>query len=103
MQTSRRSEPRFAVTAQAAITAMGELHFGTVVNISASGVMVHLPVQPRFDAATVVDVSFFRVSGRGTVRHVSRAEDGVFVGIELNGGPEYSNTGSVAEIVRQLD
>jgi hypothetical protein len=86
-QGGRRKEPRFSITANGTIAkdVTGVSEVGSVVNVSARGVMLHVPVRPAIDIGCRVWIHFLGTVGLGIVRHVSSARYGFFVGIELSG------------------
>ena len=56
----------------------------TIVNLSASGLMLHVPVRPSEEYGSNVVVQFLGTRKDGVVRHVSRAQYGFFVGVEYD-------------------
>ena len=68
--------------------AFGEHEPANVVNVSASGVMLHAPVALPDPCGAHVQVEFLGNVSRGVVRHVSGAPYGRFVGIEFDSEPK---------------
>ena len=85
----RRRERRFRVLAPACIRLRsGNIEPANVVNVSASGVMLHAPVALPDTCGAHVQVEFLGNVSRGVVRHVSGAPYGRFVGIEFDSEPK---------------
>ena len=69
-----RRHRRFSITANASITDdHGITESATVLNLSASGLMLHVPVRPKLTVGSTVHLVFLRTAGTGVVRHVSSA------------------------------
>src|SRR5687767_7175968 len=84
----RRAERRFSVQAEAVLTSAGKKRQATVINMSASGVMVHLAVRADVPVGSTVQVEFLRTRQSATVKHVSHARHGVYVGLKFEELPQ---------------
>lgn len=81
----RRTEPRFRVASPGVMTdSTGHTELVSIVNVSASGLMMHVPVPLRATPGCRLQVEYLGVVSRGVIRHVSPARYGVFVGLELD-------------------
>lgn len=81
----RRTEPRFHVAAPGVLKdSAGHSEMVSIVNVSASGLMMHVPVPLRARPGCRLQVEYLGVVSRGVIRHVSPANYGVFVGLELD-------------------
>ena len=80
---SRRQEPRFQVTTDALIVAAGEMESATLVNLSASGAMLHVPVRPNVEVGSEVQAHFLNTAVNAVVRHISPARYGVHIGLKM--------------------
>ena len=96
-RNSRRHR-RFSVTAVASVTDnSGITETATLVNLSVSGLMLHVPITPNLSVGHKVQVVFLRTSQTGIVRHVSSARYGVLLGIEFDLLSEPDQPGHVLE------
>ena len=77
---------RFEITAAATLRdATGSVEPATLVNASASGLMLHLPVRPSANVGSHVEVEFLNTRLCGVIRCVSPSSNyGVFIDIELD-------------------
>jgi hypothetical protein len=90
-QHDRRAENRYGITAQAIVTdGAGNSDYGSIVNLSASGVMLRMPVRTAIAVGSEVHVAFLGIVARGTVKHITPAGYGVFIGIYLSEQSESS-------------
>jgi hypothetical protein len=85
------------VTADAVLTTTGQKRHATVMNMSASGLMLHLPARPDVAVGSRVHVDFLRTGHSGTVKHLSHARHGYYLGLKLDELPERTPRQSAAE------
>lgn len=81
----RRRERRFTVTGAARVVdESGTAELATIVNLSASGLMLHFAVRPPMEVGRHVQVTFLGTEWQGTIKHISPARQGILMGIRLD-------------------